>query len=137
MITGRICLKSPPNTKVIPPKGASGELHKSLKVRSTVSITCLCCIGASSQITKSVMRIKSACSEFFIILQIEDSWQGIGILKQEWAVRPPFKRSAAIPEGEHKAQSSAQSAVDSRGYYRDRSCLYPQAHAERMSLLFY
>ena len=39
-----------------------------------------------------------AKSELCFIEQVKPSWILIGILKQEWAVWPPGKKSAAIPE---------------------------------------
>ena len=84
IMTGRICLKSPPKTTVRPPNGSS-ELQISQKVQSTASWLWWCCIGALSQITKSVAQISLAKSVFLTIVQNELSWILIGILKDKCA----------------------------------------------------
>ena len=101
--TGSIWQKSPPNTITLPPNGFSSNngsttFIRSLNVLSTASNACLCVIGASSHIISFVTCKSKAKSELCFIEQVESSWILIGILKQEWAVRPPGKRSAAIPE---------------------------------------
>ena len=55
-------------------------------------------IGASSHIISLATCKSETKSELCFIEQVESSWILIGILKQEWAVRLPGKRSAAIPE---------------------------------------
>src|ERR1700759_1056421 len=97
IITGRICWKSPPNTTVMPPKGFL-DLLTSWNSLSTASKICLCCIMASSHMTQIVILRRSACKEFMEILQVLDSEMLSGILKRECAVRPPERRTAAIPD---------------------------------------
>ena len=67
-------------------------------ITSVTSWWCLCVIGASSHIISFVTCKSLAKSELCFIEHVESLWILIGILKQEWAVRPPGKRSAAIPE---------------------------------------
>jgi len=47
---------------------------------------------------------------FFLIAHDDDSWISIGILKQECAVWPPIRTSAAIPD--EATQEIAKSVVD-------------------------
>ncbi|XP_021307559.1 uncharacterized protein LOC110431989 [Sorghum bicolor] len=62
---GRICLKSPPRTTVIPPKGLSRlfslvNLNTSRKLLSSASKQFLCAIGASSHSISDVFVSRSA-----------------------------------------------------------------------------
>ena len=102
-ITGKICLKSPPSTVVIPPNGF--KEHSSLIVfiisrrdLSTASKQFLFAIGASSQIIKDVCIINSASCVPFFIAHVVSSVGFRGMLNLECAVRPPGNRRAAIPE---------------------------------------
>ncbi|TFK65828.1 hypothetical protein BDN72DRAFT_824160 [Pluteus cervinus] len=97
-MTGRICWKSPPKMTVRPPKGDS-TARMSRNVRSKVSCVCRCCINASSQITAVASRSKSARLDSLGIEQYDVSCKpSIGSLNSEWAVRPPGRRRAAIPD---------------------------------------
>ena len=64
-------------------------LESSWRVQSKASGPNLCCIGASSHMMTPVWSRISWRWEFFLILQVESSWQGIGILTHECAVHPP------------------------------------------------
>jgi len=74
--TGSICLKSPPNTTVFPPKisfqGFPLTLIISFNDLSKASKQNLCAIGASSHIIHLVCFKSSANSVPFSILKIND-----------------------------------------------------------------
>ncbi|PKB99246.1 hypothetical protein RhiirA5_300345, partial [Rhizophagus irregularis] len=95
--TGKICLKSPPITKIMPPNGLSTSVI-SLNVLSTASKVNLCAIGASSQMINFVILINLANSDCLLIFNVEFSNNLIGILNLECAVLPPFSNNAAIPD---------------------------------------
>ncbi|PKK46399.1 hypothetical protein RhiirC2_803801 [Rhizophagus irregularis] len=96
-MTGKTCLKSPPNTKTFPPKGLSTQVILR-KVLSTASKVNLCSIGASSQMKNLAALIKRASLLLREMLQVESSCNFRRILKREWAVLPPSIKSAEIPE---------------------------------------
>ncbi|KAJ0603202.1 hypothetical protein HanIR_Chr03g0147901 [Helianthus annuus] len=87
-ITGSICLKSPPNTITLPPKGISERIllpseNTSVMVLSKASNACLCTIGASSHIINWVSFNNLAISLFGLILHIESSVRLMGIWNRE------------------------------------------------------
>ena len=94
--TGRVCLKSPPNNVVIPPKGCS-LLIKSFNEQSTHSTTCWCWEATSYQMIREVCWRSWWCISFFFMLQVLCSWIWMGILNLECDVRPPGRRSEARP----------------------------------------
>src|SRR6266540_21623 len=102
-IAGKICLRSPPRTKTIPPNGkllALGECthNKSRNVLSRASKAILCVINASSHITNDVDSINSDNMLPRFISQIAPSSRSQGILKRECDVRPPGKSKEATPD---------------------------------------
>lgn len=117
--TGRVCLKSPPNRTVIPPKGRLLRLM-SWSVRSMASISCLCCIGASSQMIMLAARKRPSIFFSLSFEHVEFSCAEIGILKQECAVRPPSRRREAIPEDATQGRPSSVLARQQQWYYRHR-----------------
>ena len=98
-ITGKICLKSPPKTTTLPPKGLSSQdLIISRIVRSNVSKQCLLIIGASSHTINFAALTNSARSDpGSIFLQVLNSSASIGIPNLECAVLPHSNNNAAIP----------------------------------------
>lgn len=95
--TGKICLKSPPRTTIIPLKGFWLP-HIFCSDQSTTSTQYLCYIGTSSQIINLVSINNSACWDFLLKPHIKFSRTSSGILNVEWVVRPLNNSSDAIPD---------------------------------------
>jgi hypothetical protein len=81
----------------------------SLRVLSKASIAYLDIIGVSSHRIISASLISSASFDSKVMLQVDVGSKFIGILRREWAVRPPGNRRAAIPE---EANASAILLLD-------------------------
>jgi hypothetical protein len=96
--TGNVCVKLLLLRKGFLLKGISGLSYRSRRVRSTASNTSLFIIGTSSYIIMVVSRIKRARFESLLIGYIKSRSIFKGILKREWVIIPPERRSIAIPE---------------------------------------
>ncbi|KAM3348704.1 hypothetical protein ACQJBY_022143 [Aegilops geniculata] len=108
VITGRICLKSPPSITAIPPNGFSSlfslvNLRISLRLLSSASKQCLFAIGASSHNISEVFFSSSAKCEPCFISHVESSVILSGIRNLECDVLPPWRSNAAMP---HDATAS-------------------------------
>ena len=91
------CRQSPLNTTTFPANG-SLLLHKKRNVWSTQSTTCLCCIGSSSQMMSSHASTRAAVAfSPWAMLHRDVEFILRGTLNLECTVRPPSRRSAAIP----------------------------------------
>ena len=99
-MTGRICLKSSPNTTTLPPNGLCAwldELMISLRLLSSASKQNLCAIRASSQIISLLTFRSFANSLPRLTLQVEFCKVGTWIANFEWAVLPPSNNKDAMP----------------------------------------
>ena len=94
---GRVWGKSPPKTKVLPPKGMFPSPVRFLKHLLMVSSTGRDIIEVSSKINSSIPLISCLTLLFGAILQLLPSLHGTGNLKVEWMVRPNFNNVAGIP----------------------------------------
>ena len=102
LMTGKICLKSPPKITTFPPKGlfkisSSTTLIISHIVRSNASKQNFCIIGASSHIIRLASLSNLALGYCCFTLQVDCSLIFNGIQKVECAVLPPGNNRDAIP----------------------------------------
>ncbi|CEP08868.1 hypothetical protein [Parasitella parasitica] len=95
-IMGKTCRKSPPKTIRRPPKGAVLSMI-SWKDRLTVSIKSLLTMEHSSQTMIFALLMKEAIADRGVMSHIVLVVTSNGILKVEWAVRPPTNNNAAVP----------------------------------------
>ena len=92
----------------------------SLNVLSSASKACLCVIGASSQIIRSVFSISSASIVPGLMLQSLSSLSFKGILKRECAVLPLGNNNATITEeATGKTICFLERILDIMGWYKN------------------
>ena len=90
-VTGNTCRKSPPNSKVLPPKGLQLRIMSHSR-RCTAVRALLGDIGASSQIIRAASFIVFASDEERAMDDVDVSFNGIGSLN--WEKGPFFRLEA-------------------------------------------